>query len=151
MKKLIASDFYGTLTTTDTFLRFIRYAKGDVRFMLDFLLNIHFIILMFMRLLPNGVAKERVFAYFFKGMSIEEFNRKCSGFAKDNMHLLRKGGIEMVEKALAEKAEVVIVTASIENWVQPFFPQLRVIGTTADVKDGMLTGKFSSANCFGEQ
>ncbi len=149
MKRLIASDFDGTLTTEDTFLRFIRYAKGDVSFALGFLLNIHFIIMMFMRLLPNGAAKQRVFSYFFKGMSIEMFNQKCHDFAKANMHLLRKGGIDMINKALAEGDDIVIVTASIENWVQPFFPRIRVIGTKAEVKDGRLTGKFLSPNCFG--
>ncbi len=151
MKTIIATDFDGTLTSADTLLRFIRFACGDVRFLCGFTLYLPMIVLMKLRVCPNWKLKQKVFSHFFRGMRIEEFDRKCRDYAAKDRHILRRGGIEMVEKAQANGDEVVIVSASIENWVQPFFPDVRVIGTRIEVMDGRLTGRFSTANCYGAE
>ena len=41
-----------------------------------------------------------------------------------------------------ERLYPVIISASIDNWVQPFFPSVKVLGTQIEVKDGCLTGHF---------
>lgn len=151
MKTIIATDFDGTLTSADTLLRFIRFACGDARFLCGFTLYLPMIVLMKLRVCPNWKLKQKVFSYFFRGMNIEEFDRKCRDYAAKDRHILRRGGIEMVEKAQASGDEVVIVSASIENWVQPFYPDVRVIGTRIEVRDGRLTGHFSTANCYGAE
>ncbi len=74
MKKVYAFDFDGTLTTKDTLLEFIRYAKGSSSFWLGFLFHIHLLILMKLGFYPNWKAKQKVFAHFFKGMTIDQ---KC--------------------------------------------------------------------------
>lgn len=48
------------------------------------------------------------------------------------------------------------MSASIDNWVRPFFKVrgldgVRVLGTQIEVIDGRLTGKFKSNNCYGEE
>ncbi|MBQ8990139.1 MAG: haloacid dehalogenase-like hydrolase [Prevotella sp.] len=151
MKKICAFDFDGTLTTRDTLLAFIRYAKGTQAFLWGFLCHAHLLVLMKLRLYPNWQAKQRVFSYFFKGMETETFDRLCQQFAADNRHLLRPEGMRAVEQARAEGAEVLIVSASIDNWVQPFFPQVSVLGTQIEVADGQLTGRFLTPNCYGQE
>ena len=53
-----------------------------------------------------------------------------------------------------------IVSASIDNWVRPFFYQLtahsvsdfRVIGTKVEAdSNGRLTGRFLTNNCYGPE
>ena len=61
MKTIIATDFDGTLTTADTLLRFIRFACGNVRFVLVFTLYLPLIVLMKMRVCPNWKLKQKVF------------------------------------------------------------------------------------------
>ncbi len=151
MKTIIATDFDGTLTSADTLLRFIRFACGDVRFLCGFTLYLPMIVLMKLRVCPNWKLKQKVFSHFFRGMSEEDFNAKCRAYAAKDRHILRRGGIEMMEKARTDGDEVVIVSASIENWVQPFFPDVRVIGTRIEVRDGRLTGRFSTNNCYGAE
>lgn len=151
MKQIVAFDFDGTLTTKDTLIEFIRYACGTWAFLFGFLRYVHLLVLMKLGLYPNWKAKQKVFAYFFKGMKIEEFDRLCQHFAKDNQQLLRPKGIETIQKALDEGAEVLIVSASIDNWVQPFFPEVKVLGTQVEVKDGFLTGRFLTKNCYGQE
>ena len=151
MKKIYAFDFDGTLTTRDTLVEFIRYACGNRAFCWGFLRYSPLLILMKLGYYPNWKVKQQVFSYFFKGMPYEEFAQLGRLFALDCQHLLRPKGVEMGKKAQAEQAEVLIVSASIDNWVQPFFPEVRVVGTQVEVKDGHLTGRFLTKNCYGQE
>ena len=151
MKKVYAFDFDGTLTNRDSLLAFIRYAKGTMAFCLGFLLHAPWLVLMLLGLYPNWKAKQRVFSYFFRGMPLEAFDTLCQAFAKDNRHLLRPLALQTIEKVRSEEAEVVIVSASIDNWVQPFFPDVKVIGTQVEVINGRLTGRFLTKNCYGQE
>jgi HAD superfamily hydrolase (TIGR01490 family) len=151
MKKIYAFDFDGTLTTKDTLLEFIRYAKGSTALGWGFLRYAHLLVLMKLGLYPNWKAKQKVFAYFFKGMSITDFNALCQAFAASSQHLLRPAGIKAIQQAKSEGSEVLIVSASIDNWVQPFFTEVKVLGTQIEAKDGMLTGRFLTKNCYGQE
>lgn len=153
MKKIVAFDFDGTLTTKDTLLVFIRFAQGSKDFWLGFLRFAHLLVLMKLGLYPNWKAKQKVFAHFFEGMRIEDFNEFCLRFAQDHQHLLRPKGIEALHQALSDGAEVMIVSASIDNWVKPFFENqsIQILGTQIEVKDGLLTGRFLSKNCYGQE
>ena len=146
MREICAFDFDGTLTTRDTLLAFIRYAKGTHVFLMGFLRHAHLLVLMKLGLYLNWKAKQRVFSYFFRGMPLEVFDTLCRQFAADNRHLLRPEGVKTIRQDLADGAEVVIVSASIDNWVQPFFPDVKVIGTQIEVKNDRLT-----ANCYGQE
>ena len=159
--KVYAFDFDGTLTTHDTFIEFIRFACGTSKFLMGFLLYSPLLVLMKLRLYSNGKAKQKVFAHFFKGMAISKFNSLCLIFALTHHHLLRPEVVHQLEQALSEGAEVLVVSASIDNWVQPFFEgvrrqesgdsRLHVIGTQIEVIDGRLTGRFLTPNCYGQE
>ena len=59
-KKLYCFDFDGTLTTSDTLLEFIKYAKGKGRFLMVFLMYSPLLVLMKLHLYPNWKAKQRI-------------------------------------------------------------------------------------------
>ena len=151
MKQLFAFDFDGTLTTRDTLIAFIRYACGTPRFLLGFLLHAPLLVLMKLRLYSNGKAKQRLFSWFFRGMPIETFDALCQSFARTHRHLLRPETVRLLQQALSEGSEVLIVSASIDNWVQPFFPAVTVLGTQIEVIDGRLSGRFLTPNCYGQE
>lgn len=151
MRKVYAFDFDGTLTTKDTLLEFIRFAKGTFAFGLGFLRYAHLLVMMKLGLYPNWKAKQKVFAHFFKDTTLEDFDALCKEFAASSRHLLRPKGIEAIEKALNEGSEVLIISASIDNWVQPFFAEVKVLGTQIEVVDGKLTGRFLTKNCYGQE
>lgn len=155
-KKLYCFDFDGTLTTSDTLLEFIKYAKGRGRFLMVFLMYSPLLVLMKLHLYPNWKAKQQIFAHLFAGMRIEKFDALCCGFAEESQHLLRPKGITLVHEALVAGAQVFIVSASIDNWVRPFFDirnlkGVQVLGTQIEVEDGKLTGRFKSNNCYGKE
>lgn len=151
MKKIVATDFDGTLTSKDTLLEFIRFAKGDMLCIFGFLLYSPLILLMRMKLYPNYRSKQKVFSFFFKGMPLEEFNRLGHEFADSRQYILRSGAKQMLKVCKENGTEVVVVSASIDNWVQPFFPDLKVLGTQVEVVEGKLTGRFLSKNCYGQE
>ena len=97
MKKIYAFDFDGTLTTKDSLLAFIRFAKGNFSFVLGFLRYSPLLILMKLGLYPNYNAKQKVFAHFFKGMAIGDFDALCQRFANDYRGLLRPEGVNTIE------------------------------------------------------
>ncbi|KGF46677.1 HAD-IB family phosphatase [Prevotella disiens] len=151
--KVYAFDFDGTLTKKDTFLAFIEYAKGYGKTFWGFFLFSPILILMKLRLFPNWKAKQMVFSWFFKGMNINEFNQICHEFADRNQCIIRTRGWDTIRKALANGEQVIIITASIENWVKPFFKefgnQIKVEGTKIDVRINQITGQFLTQNCYG--
>ena len=151
MKKIVAIDFDGTLTTKDTFVEFIRFAKGTRAFVLGFLHYVPLLVLMKLHLYPNDKTKQKVFAYFFKDTKIEDFDALCQAFAASSGYLLRPQGVETIRQANSEGAEILIISASIDNWVQPFFPDVKVVGTQIEVKNGRLTGRFLTKNCYGQE
>ena len=155
-KKIYCFDFDGTLTTSDTLLEFIKYAKGTSRFLMVFLMYSPLLVLMKLHLYPNWKAKQQIFAHLFAGMRIEKFDALCRGFAEESQHLLRPKGITLMHEALVAGAQVFIVSASIDNWVRPFFDirnlkGVQVLGTQIEVEDGKLTGRFKSNNCYGKE
>lgn len=156
MRKIYAFDFDGTLTTKDTLPEFIRFAKGSGQMFCGFLLFSPLLLLMKLHLYPNWKAKQQVFSYFFKGMNIDDFNALCTHFAEQNKHLLRPAGIEKVRQAIEEEqATVLIISASIDNWVRSLFDEIdkkiQVLGTQIEIKGGCLTGRFTTKNCYGQE
>ena len=151
--KVYAFDFDGTLTKKDTFLAFIEYAKGYGKTFWGFFLFSPILILMKLRLFPNWKAKQMVFSWFYKGMNINEFNQNRHEFADRNQRIIRTEGWDTIRKALANGEQVIIITASIENWVKPFFKefgnQIKVEGTKIDVRINQITGQFLTQNCYG--
>ena len=66
----------------------------------------------------------------------------------------------VLPKLFAEGESVCVVSASIDNWVRPFFTEMArgsrsafyVLGTQVETdKDGRLTGRFLSNNCYGAE
>lgn len=151
--RLITTDFDGTLTTCDTLLEFIKYAKGTKALYAAFAKYFVLLVLMKMHLYSNDKMKEKLFSHFFKGTDINQFNQTCCNFARDKAFIMRPEAIKMIARADLTSAVIAVVTASVENWVAPFFEGYRVtiIGTKIEVVNGIITGRFASANCYGQE
>ena len=96
MKTIYAFDFDGTLTTRDTLIEFIRYARGNSALIMGIIRHLPMLIMMKLRIYPNDKAKQHIFDHFFKGMTVDEFTTICTEFARNSQQLLRPHGIETV-------------------------------------------------------
>lgn len=175
MKKIFVFDFDGTLTHADTLLAFIRFACGPVRMLLGFALYAPLLVLMKLKLYPNYKAKQKVFAHFFRGMTLARFDALCTAFAQQGEHLLRPAARNFINTVRSEAYAMAIVSASIDNWVRPFAEMylqsdnsqdnrqsnsqdnksslpIIVLGTKVEVDTaGCLTGRFATPNCYGPE
>lgn len=158
-KKVYLFDFDGTITSADTLLHFIRFACGTWRFLLGFFLHSPMIIAMKLKLCDNGMTKQKVFSWFFRGMSIDVFDNLCKRFATENFNLMRPKATDLLNRLFRDGEDIVIVSASLVNWVSPFFTHIQrdsksnfhVLGTIPEVKDGVITGRFLTYNCYGAE
>lgn len=153
-RKIAVFDFDGTLTTKDTLLEFIKFACGRKKYYIGFLLFFPVLVLMKTGLYPSGKAKEKFFSFYFKGMKYDIFLQLGSEFAQIISTFTNNKTISILQKHVLEKADIYVVTASIEEWVRPYCERLNVknvIGTKIEVVNGYLTGRFVSKNCYGKE
>ena len=153
-----AFDFDGTLTTRDTLLLFIRHARGWWALFGGLLLFSPLLVLMKLHLADNGRTKERLFRHYFSGMLERDFDALCQSFARSHTHVLRTAGLRTVQQGLDRGDRVVILSASIDRWVEACLRQFlvsssrfQVLGTEIEVVDGRLTGRFATPNCYGPE
>lgn len=153
--KLALFDFDGTLTTSDTFLEFIRFCCGAPRLCLGLALFSPLLVLMKLRLYPNGRAKERLFAYFFRGLAETQFDARCRDFCRLRLpRLLRPSMLREARRLREEGFTLCIVSASIDRWIRPWAAACgfdRIIATELEVRDSHLTGRFLTPNCYGPE
>lgn len=152
-RNVYAFDFDGTLTKGDTLPLFLFFAVKRYKLFVGMLLFFPLLLMMKIRLLPNWKVKQWLFSFCFAGMEEDRFNVLCKDFAKRKQKILRREGIDKVTTALSSGAEVLVVSASIDNWVAPFFAGMpvKVIGTQIEVCDGLVTGRFKTRNCYGAE
>lgn len=147
-------DFDGTITTKDTLLQFVKHSKGSFYFYLGFLLTSPWMVAFKLKLISNQTAKEQFLRFFFRHYPLEKFQQHCESFAQQEIpRLIRPKALEEIKKLQEAGAEVVIVSASPENWIRPWADQagVQLLSTRLIIKDDRLTGRIMGRNCHGEE
>ena len=150
MYNLFFSDFDGTLTTKDSMMSIIIYQRGRLGLVFVLLRILPWLILMFMGRYSNQRTKERLLHHCFGRMTEEEFNTFCQRFADSHRHILRKDLYDRLMEAKKNGNEVVLVTASPENWVSRLVPEFKVLGTKMEFSP-CFTGRFLTPNCYAQE
>jgi phosphatidylglycerophosphatase C len=147
-------DFDGTITTRDTLLEFIKFAKGKRAFYCGFLYNIFYLVAYKIKLISNQAAKEKVLSYFFKDLDVNEFNKLTEDFSRKKLSsLVRPGAEKEIVRLQNENFVVVIVSASPENWIRHWCKErnLILIASELELRDGKISGKILGKNCHGQE
>lgn len=154
-RALALFDFDGTLTRHDSFIRFGRFALGDMSFFFCLIRNLHWLCGWKLGLVKASRAKEKLFGSMFKGMPVREFERLGNEFATFIDRDLDEAVADRLDDLKRQGAVVAIVTASVRSWVEPWGKSRGVdlvIATEAGVDSGnRLSGRFSTPNCSGEE
>lgn len=151
-KTLALFDFDGTLTRKDTFIELIKFVHGKSHFYKGILKLAPCLFLYKLQLIPNWKAKEKVLAYFFKGMPASTFQSHCNHFAAEAIpRFLKQDAIRKLKELKDIGTHIAIVTASAENWVLPWCHSMNVecIASKLEAKEEKLTGKLDGENCYG--
>lgn len=154
MRTIAFFDFDGTITTKDTLLEIFKFRHGKAKFYFGFLLYSPYLVAYKAGVISNQLAKEKTLKFFFGGMKEEAFTAFCEQFAAEMIpSLIRPKAMTEIARLKEAGAEVVIVSASPENWLKPWCETLglKLMGTRLEVKDHAITGKISGINCHGEE
>ncbi|MCL2327923.1 MAG: HAD-IB family hydrolase [Bacteroidetes bacterium] len=152
---IVAFDFDGTITNKDSFIEFIKFSKGKFQFYAGFLFFSPVLVAMKLRLVANWKVKQWVISYFFKGMTLQEFNLYCEKFSAKIDTMLQPKFAETLEKYKQNGYEICIVSASIENWLIPWAEKTgisTVLATKLEInKNQIITGRLLGKNCYGQE
>lgn len=151
-----AFDFDGTLTHRDTMFPFLLHAVGMTAFIRNVLMLAPTLAGYGLGLIRNDIAKERVFTRFLAGMHRDELSLMATQFAEQSVpRLLRPEAMRRLKWHMSQGHHCVIISASLENYVQPWALSVcfdDVIATRLEIlEDGHISGKLSGANCFGTE
>jgi phosphatidylglycerophosphatase C len=153
-KKIAFFDFDGTITTKDSLPEIIKFLKSNTAFYTGILMNVHWFLAYQINLISGDLLKEKILSYFFSGMPENFFQEQCDLFADRILPgFIRPGAIAEMDHLRTEGFEMVIVSASAENWIRNFTKRhgLELIATKLEVMNGFITGKIEGKNCKGEQ
>lgn len=153
-RRIAFFDFDGTITTKDTLLEVIKYRHGAVKLYLGFLLTSPLLVAYKLGVISNQLAKENVLRLFFGKMPLQAFQEHCDAFAREKIPaLIRQKALTEIQQLKDAGAEIVIVSASAENWIRNWCNELQVklIATELQIKNNAVTGKISGQNCYGEE
>ena len=155
MRRYALFDFDGTITTKDTLFDFIRFTYGRSGLVKCLLLNVWNLSLYAAKLRSNERAKEIMLATIIKGTSSAVFEEQCKRYSMERVpQIIKENTKEIIEKRLTDGETLIIVSASPDNWIRPWAMKngfTEVIATKLEEKDGVLTGKVASHNCYGEE
>lgn len=154
MKRIAFFDFDGTITTKDTLFEVIKHHKGKAKFFAGLLINSQVLIGLKIKLISNQRAKEAILKYFLKGTDLADFQQLCDDFVNLVLpSIIRPGALAEIKKLKDNGFEIVIVSASAENWIKKWSDQMGIglIATRLEIVDDKLTGKIVDKNCNGEE
>lgn len=147
MKKLFLIDFDGTIIKGDSLINFSFFSLGISQF-IKYWVSVFF-------LLPfNSRCKlKQLFFSNFKEFNLDYFNNMCREFYTLKLRKLIKKSFLEYKNKIDEDFKIVIVSASISNYLRPWCDEMGfdLISTDLEVIDGKLTGKFLTPNCNGKE
>ncbi|MEC9206016.1 MAG: HAD-IB family hydrolase [Pseudomonadota bacterium] len=152
--KIAFFDFDGTITKSDTFVRFIRFFSGDTKFFLGLFFLLPKLIAYKFKIISNQFIKESIITYFFKGVSEDIFREKALEFSLTKIDfLVRKDAMQKILWHRNNGHKIVVVTASVDYWIKPWCDKnsIELVSTRLEIKNNILTGLLLSKNCVGPE
>ena len=147
-------DFDGTITTKDSLEDFIQFAVGKTRYYFGLLILSPILVGYLTKLIRNDIAKQKLMSHFFKGWDVNQFNKVAEEYSvKCIDKIVRPKARERLDWHKSEGHKVVIVTASMDNWLKKWCEReaFELVSTRMQVVDNHLTGMFENKNCHGEE
>ncbi len=147
-------DFDGTITNKDSLFDFLKFSVGSTDYYVKLFLLIPVFLKFFMGKISNSQAKEKVFKFFYKDWPIDKFQKVSNNYSLNKINLIvKKSAVEKIEWHKKNNHQIIIVSASIENYLEEWCRQnqLELLGTKLEILENKITGKFITPNCNGEE
>lgn len=148
MKKIYLFDFDDTIYRGDSFVHFTFYSQTFINFL--------FFWISVVVQLSVGKSKSQIkesFFFRFKDMRQKDFKILCKNFYKKKIKKNIKKSFIRYLKEIEKDAQIVIVSASIGDYIEPFCKEkdIHLISTELEINNDKLTGIFKTPNCKGKE
>ncbi|MCC8112394.1 MAG: haloacid dehalogenase-like hydrolase [Bacteroidales bacterium] len=148
MVKIWAFDFDGTIVQGDSLWLFLRHIEPNKTRRLAKLLKVSpWLCLGGLIKRYRSVAKEHLISAFVGGMDSARLAELCDSFSGIIDQHLNPEVMSVVSQALAQGDEVVIVSASLANWIHPWAEPRGIKVIATEMEDGA----FVTPNCNGQE
>jgi HAD superfamily hydrolase (TIGR01490 family) len=147
-------DFDGTISFRDSFAGFIKYVVGTARFYLGVVCLMPVVLGFLLGFIGASRAKEIMAILYFRGRHAAEIERLGSKYAIEELpKIVRKIALERIAWHKEKGDTVVVVTGSMDIWLRDWCAAqaVELIATGLEVRDGRITGRFSTKNCTGRE
>ena len=146
-------DFDGTLYPKDSFTGFIFYTLSKRHIVKKGLKILPWIHAYYLKLYPAHAMRARLFQSMFKGIAADFVQNLAQEYALQLTQNLDQNLLQQLRLHQQNGDRVVLVSASIDLYLVPICKALNIelICTTTEIKDGLLTGHYSSPDCSCEQ
>lgn len=147
-------DFDGTVTRRDSLVDFTQYSVGILPYYAGLVALSPMLFAYALKIIPNYRAKEKFISYFFKGWDSDRFQTIADKYALEKIDkITRPGAIDKIKWHQRQGDKVVIVSASIENWLAKWCEKQNVelVSTQLEIVGKKITGRFLTKNCHGAE
>lgn len=147
-------DFDGTISKTDSMLRFLLFTVPPRKILTGALKLLPTLALLLPNIKTRSEVKQQIFITFFAGVDHQELKWRAEAFADTYIKTdLRSDALRKINWHLDLGHKVVIVSASPELWIQPISMRLGLsfIATKLELCNGTLTGRLDGKNCVGAE
>ncbi len=145
-------DFDGTITTSDSFSEFVRFAIRPARIPLACFVAGPIVLAYRLRLLGAPRVRPLVARAAFAGEPAQRLRELGARYASERLPLaLRKRAIERIDWHRRRGDDVVVVSAALDVYLRPWCEAagLRCICTELEERHGRMTGKYLHGDCSG--
>jgi len=150
---IIAFDFDGTISTTDSLSIFFRYYAGNVRWFFKILKLMPVFIGYVLKIVHRDTVKASLVKTFLAGANVDEFQSRADKFAAEIIPgLIRPAAQAALNEKKQGSKPVYIVSASLSAYLIPWAKSQgieNVIATDLLQMNGTLTGELDGPNCWG--
>ncbi len=147
-------DFDGTVTQRDSLLPFLWQLFGPLKLAGYAILMSPLLLGYLLRIIPNGIAKERLLGRMLGGMAMSRLHAEAQRFASETLpRIVRAESAERIAWHQEQGHRVIIVSASLELYLKPWAEALGVVDVLATrlrEEQGRAVAGFDGVNCFGE-
>lgn len=147
-------DFDGTITHRDSLLPFLWQLFGPLKLAAYAIIMSPLLLGYLLRIIPNGIAKERLLGRMLGGMEMTQLRAEAQRFATESLpRFVRCESAERIVWHQAQGHRVIIVSASLELYLKPWAEALGVVdvlATRLKEEEGQAASGFAGVNCFGE-
>ena len=147
-------DFDGTVTSTDTWTPFMRFAVRPARLLAGQLLLIPVVVGYRLGMISASRGRQMAARIGFQGEEATAVRQLGAHYAATALPAtLRQSALDRIEWHKSQGDDVVVVSASLNVYLGPWCDRQGVdyICTTLEERDGRLTGSYFQGDCSGPE